>query len=1345
MGGGVYRRDSENPLLIVSAISAVAILSVVGITFFGLGMVEMINSVPKISYRKREEKGILQSMKIFRWLFWLLIAGLVPSCEAQTGTVNGYCQNGGAKVSSSGIVSTTTVQQSFPSCKVYVYHTGTTNIATIYADKNSTPLDNPFTASSAGKFLFYAAGDTGLDVTIAGGTPPNVLTSPVTIYTNIFPSVPNGGGGGGCTTDCVITDPTSTQTITQPDETQFIIQGPAIDLSATTDSMGLGGAVDILAVSNSSTEISGNVTLSAGSTIDNSHQSGNIALGVQSTPGSTQSGNIAIFSVSAGGDQSGNITLDTTSSGDAGSIGGGSIVLKATAPTSSTLNQGRVGIVATNNVYFENRQFKYLFGGPSPTGENGGTVSGYGILDFSAMPSGSNITYTAPNVNGELGVIAGTPVAGHCPQFDSTGKWLVDSGASCGGGGGGDVFLTPATSQIIAQPVDTLFQVRTPLGNSEISISSSSGAPDNIQISSLGTGSIVLDSGTSTEILSKTLSVIGPTAGSEQFKMNLGNASGDDGIVTTSGENLTFSRLSPTIPGQFESVILNGGATTLSDSTFEYLFQGPIVSGSPKRAVLSAANITLDHSYIFPDADGIIGVLNGSIIPSSCIQTDSTGTHLVTTGSACGGGGSGTVTSFSAGTLSPLFSTSVANATTVPSLSFALSNAAANSVFGNFTGSSAPPSYSTAPVFNGSGITNIPQFAANNTWLGLNIFEGGAGVLNFTPATSIINQDSPQLSIGGQYWDGTQSSGDEIVAQYMFGSGTNPSKTLQFSDPFGSPGTLAISFPTLTDRQLTSGNCIQASTGGLLADTGSPCGSGGSGGPTLQSNTVNNTSQTVLNFTDSSTLAFTNPSGGIESGAVLNSPKVGGISVTGTPTTGQVLTATGSTASTWQTPSASSSFDILSDQKATGTGFSVKNEYASLTSGTPVTLLSRTGSGYISSLFLAFSGVVAYSSSTITVSVNGEATPSINTTLRNLFSNWFDTATTYGTKFTSFNSSTGAGEGITLSIPYNNGIVITLTPSATLSSTFFSVISGQTGVTDNFPNTRKLWMNSVDSATPASVNGLAFAPYTYETVANYAGANPGRLVGLHMLDDSTALTPVKASLEGNIAIYTDTFNTVRVPSTSATLGQIILDNNGNFQTITTAGTTSATANTAMAWGAVTGVTTTDGAATWTATVGTPLNIYRASKPYVLKMSVIDTNGNVETVTTAGTTGASAPTWPVTGSCPGTTTVDSGATWTCSLGSSSIKAALISSGTEDFFNLGFYGTGAGNNMQGNGGTSGINFQTGDQINFYRYFVNDPIRFNNSIGIIRQIGDPSQVSFTGNSMEGAGAFWYTQDTN
>ena len=72
------------------------------------------------------------------------------------------------------------------------------------------------------------------------------------------------------------------------------------------------------------------------------------------------------------------------------------------------------------------------------------------------------------------------------------------------------------------------------------------------------------------------------------------------------------------------------------------------------------------------------------------------GTKWVAVGSGTGSGsgsGSGTVTSFSADALPPLFTTSVATAGTTPALSFTLTNAGANTIFGNNTSASAAPNY----------------------------------------------------------------------------------------------------------------------------------------------------------------------------------------------------------------------------------------------------------------------------------------------------------------------------------------------------------------------------------------------------------------------------------------------------------------------------------------------------------------------------------------------------------------------------------------------------------------------------------------------------------------------------
>jgi len=85
-------------------------------------------------------------------------------------------------------------------------------------------------------------------------------------------------------------------------------------------------------------------------------------------------------------------------------------------------------------------------------------------------------------------------------------------------------------------------------------------------------------------------------------------------------------------------------------------------------------------------------------------------------------GSGGTVTSFSSGNLSPLFTTSVATATTTPALSFALSNANAYTVFGRFAGSSGAPSY-------GQLIAENMNVTYSN---GQSLVTNGAGVLSFS-------------------------------------------------------------------------------------------------------------------------------------------------------------------------------------------------------------------------------------------------------------------------------------------------------------------------------------------------------------------------------------------------------------------------------------------------------------------------------------------------------------------------------------------------------------------------------------------------------------------------------------
>lgn len=116
--------------------------------------------------------------------------------HAQLANAQGWCESGATVVISSGLQSTNQVQGSFPSCTVSVsIHGGGT--ATIYSTGSMTPLSNPFTAQTNGRWLFYAANGE-YDITMTGGG----LTSPVT-YSDVWITNVTSGGSGG--TPCVTT------------------------------------------------------------------------------------------------------------------------------------------------------------------------------------------------------------------------------------------------------------------------------------------------------------------------------------------------------------------------------------------------------------------------------------------------------------------------------------------------------------------------------------------------------------------------------------------------------------------------------------------------------------------------------------------------------------------------------------------------------------------------------------------------------------------------------------------------------------------------------------------------------------------------------------------------------------------------------------------------------------------------------------------------------------------------------------------------------------------------------------------------------------------------------------
>lgn len=83
----------------------------------------------------------------------------------------------------------------------------------------------------------------------------------------------------------------------------------------------------------------------------------------------------------------------------------------------------------------------------------------------------------------------------------------------------------------------------------------------------------------------------------------------------------------------------------------------------------------------------------------------------------------------------------------------------------------------------------------------------------------------------------------------------------------------------------------------------------------------------------------------------------------------------------------------------------------------------------------------------------------------------------------------------------------------------------------------------------------------------------------------------------------------------------------------------------------------------------------------------------------------------------------------------------SSGTEDYFLQSFYFGGAGSNRNGGEvGTTFVNVGAGTY-GAWRTHVRNPIEFNSRIRVTWQVGDTTQVPFTGNLRAWASVFYYT----